>query len=74
MHHMLKGGKRRRNMVHMNADSGTVLLECAVDPQWGGTRAVSCIDALRSQFTVIEMAADGYVQAASYVWIDTHGS
>lgn len=72
MHHMLKGGRRRRNMVHIDADSGTVLLNCAVVPRWGTNPDTP--DALRSQFTVVQMAADGYVESASFVWVETHGS
>ena len=72
MHHMLKGGKRRRNMVHIDADSGTVLLNCAVVPRWGANH--DSPNALRSQFTVVQMAADGYVESASFVWVETHGS
>lgn len=72
MHHMLKGGSRRRNMVHIDADSGTVLLNCAVVPRWSANPNTP--DALQSQFTVVEMAADGYVESASFVWVQTHGS
>ena len=74
MHHMLKGGKRRRNMVHIDADSGTVFLNCAVVPRWGSHPVAQYHqDALLSQFTVVEMAADGYVQSACYVWVKTDG-
>ena len=74
MHHMLKGGKRRRNMVHVDAGSGTVFLNCAVVPRWGSNpSAAHNKDALSSQFTTIQMAADGYVQSASYVWVWNYG-
>ena len=75
MHHMLKGGKRKRNMVHIDADSGTVFLNCAVVPRWGSNPvAQHNQDVPSSQFTVVHMAADGYVQSASYVWVETPGS
>ncbi|KAL3163273.1 hypothetical protein ABBQ32_009668 [Trebouxia sp. C0010 RCD-2024] len=75
MHHMLKGGRRSRNMVHIEADSRTVLLNCAVVPRWGTDPiAPNNPNACTSQFTVIEMAIGGYVQSASYVWVGTHGS
>lgn len=73
MHHMLKGGKRRRNMVHID-DSGTVFLNCAVVPRWGSDPSAPHIkDAFSSQFTTVQMAADGYVQSASYVWVGNYG-
>lgn len=72
---MLKGGRRKRNMVHIDADSGTVFLNCAVVPRWGSKPvAQHNQDAPSSQFTIVQMAADGYVQSASYVWVETHGS
>ena len=74
MHHMLKGGKRSRNMVHIDADSKTVLLNCAVVPRWGIDPDPNHPHAVTSQFTVIQMAADGYVESASYVWVGTHDS
>ena len=75
MHHMLKGGRRRRNMVHIDTDSRTVLLNCAVVPRCESNPvAPRNQDAWLSQFTVVQMAADGYVQSASYVWVGTCGS
>ena len=71
MHHMLKGGQRRRSMVHIDQNSGTVFLNCAVVPRLGSVHpADDSIDPLLlSQFTVVNMAAEGYVQSASYVWV-----
>lgn len=74
MHHMLRGGRRSRNMVHIDPDRRTVLLNCAVVPRWQNEPiAPNKTDAWSSQFTVIHMAADGYVQSASYVWVGMHG-
>lgn len=71
MHHMLKGGQRRRSMVHIDEDSGTVFLNCAVVPRWRNEHIAnhSSDPLLLSQFTVVHMAAEGYVQSASYVWV-----
>ena len=69
MHHLLKGGKRRRDMVCVDPDSGTVFLNCAVVPRWGNLPVAPASGASTHQFTVVHMAAGGYVQSASDVWV-----
>jgi hypothetical protein len=76
MHHMLKGGERRRQMVHIDAHSGTVLINCAVVPRWSEDPATQGNGSHGSlhHFTVVNMAADHYVQSASHVWVSVSGS
>ncbi len=76
MHHMLKGGERRRQMVHIDAHSGTVLINCAVVPRWSKDPATQGNGSPCSlhHFTVVNMAADHYVQSASHVWVSVIGS
>ncbi len=76
MHHMLKGGERRRQMVHIDAHSGTVLINCAVVPRWSEDPATQGNGNHGSlhHFTVVNMAADHYVQSASHVWVSVSGS
>ncbi|DBA85358.1 TPA: hypothetical protein ACH3X2_006038 [Trebouxia sp. C0005] len=76
MHHMLKGGERRRQMVHIDAHSGTVLINCAVVPRWSEDLATQGNGNHGSlhHFTIVNMAADHYVQSASHVWVSVSGS
>ncbi|KAL0042361.1 hypothetical protein WJX77_010062 [Trebouxia sp. C0004] len=76
MHHMLKGGERRRQMVHIDAHSGTVLINCAVVPRQSEDPATQGNGNHGSlhHFTVVNMAADHYVQSASHVWVSMIGS
>jgi hypothetical protein len=76
MHHMLKGGQCRRQMVHIDAHSGTVLINCAVVPRWSEDPATQGNGNHGSlhHFTVVNMAADHYVESASHVWVGVSGS
>ena len=76
MHHMLKGGIRQRQMVHIDADSGTVFVNCAVVPRWSevqGSQSKQVPGSLH-HFTTVNIAADQYVVDVSHVWVSVNGS
>lgn len=76
MHHMLKGGIRQRQMVHIDADSGTVFVNCAVVPRWSEVQGSQSKDVPGSlhHFTTVHIAADQYVADVSHVWVKVDGS
>lgn len=80
MHHTLRAATgnciRRRNMVHIDADTSTVFINCAVVPRWGVSHNAQSDGDLGSlhHFTVVNIAAAGYVDSASHVWVDVNDS
>ena len=70
MHHLLSGRGRRRNMVHIDENSGTVLINCAFVPRL--TPAAGNTDTLH-HFTVVTLVAEGHVETASHVWVSVNG-
>ena len=73
MHHMLKGGTKRRNMVHIDDKTGSVLLNCAVVPRLTRNTDGASSSSLH-HFTVVSLASAGrYVEQASHVWVAVKG-
>ncbi|KAK9831584.1 hypothetical protein WJX74_001323 [Apatococcus lobatus] len=69
MHHALRrrgGPESFRNMVHIDASTGTVCLDAAVVPRWRDTK-----DSHLSHFTVADISKDRIVTFAAHVWVKT---
>ena len=71
---MLKGGTKRRPMVHIDDKTGTALLNCAVVPRLTQHTHGASSSSLH-HFTVVSLAIDGrYVEQASHVWVTVKGT